>query len=430
MSALRRIGFLPLLLLLFGLAGAELISPAEWLPWAGAITAIISLMMLGAGGKLPVRIIVASALVLILIAIYALNPTHDFKPGIGLIPVASIANLPGSACAAGTWEAFRIALMLCAAFALAWQLPRAQVRGLQWVAVGVALGMSLLVAAQRLEPRPWPIFEYTGIFVNENHFAVFINLLLPVILALAARSRFRALQTGAASSPAGMIFFVAALMGWAVYLSHSRAGTAILMLIFSLHLLWIWVLRRRYPFTSVMPAVWFRTGAALIVMLAAVVVGFTFFREWKHLESFLGELQYRWGIIHDTWRIWRDQPVWGIGPGTYASVWPYYASPAYDGRIILHAHVEPVQFLAEWGWAGCSILFIAFLLVLLRRPGRSANHHAVPAWNELEKNAFRLGILAIMLHGLIDFPLRIPLLALISAAWLALAFRPSTHQSS
>ena len=108
MSALRRIGFLPLLLLLFGLAGAELISPAEWLPWAGAITAIISLMMLGAGGKLPVRIIVASALVLILIAIYALNPTHDFKPGIGLIPVASIANLPGSACAAGTWEAMSL----------------------------------------------------------------------------------------------------------------------------------------------------------------------------------------------------------------------------------------------------------------------------------------------------------------------------------
>lgn len=424
MKALRRIGFLPLLLLLFGLAGAELVSPAEWLPWASAGTAIFALMALGAGAKLSARISVAGALALILVAIYALNPTHRFQIGVGLIPVSPIAWLPGSAYVAGTWEAFRVTLMLCAAFALAWQLPREQVRALQWVALGGGLGMALLVAAQRLEPRPWPIFEYTGIFVNENHFAVFGNLLLPIILALASRARFRALQEGRASSPAGIIFLVAAILGWAVFLSRSRAGATIMMLIFALYLLWIWLLRRRYPFTSVMPAVWFRSGAALIILLAAAVVVVAFAREWKHGASFLGEFYYRGGIIHDTWRIWRDQPVWGVGPGAFSAVWPYYAAPAYEGRIILHAHFEPVQFLAEWGWAGSLVMVGVFLLVLARRPVRSVENRAVPAWSELEQIAFRLGVLAIALHGLIDFPLRIPLLALIVMAWLAIACRP------
>ena len=60
---------------------------------------------------------------------------------------------------------------------------------------------------------------------------------------------------------------------------------------------------------------------------------------------------------------------------------------------------------------------MAILLGLSAGNGRRPRADWIPPFAELERRAFALGLAACALHGLIDFPLRIPLLALIAAAW-------------
>jgi hypothetical protein len=89
----------------------------------------------------------------------------------------------------------------------------------------------------------------------------------------------------------------------------------------------------------------------------------------------------------------------------------------FEGRTILHAHCEPIQFLVEFGVAGSLTVLAVVALALSARGAASAGPVEIPPFADLERRAFGLGLLACALHCLIDFPLRIPLIALIAATW-------------
>ena len=110
--------------------------------------------------------------------------------------------------------------------------------------------------------------------------------------------------------------------------------------------------------------------------------------------------------------------MWGIGPGTFPAAFPYYQSAAFEGRSILHAHCEPVQFLVEFGVAGALIVLAAVALALSARgPAPAGATSGIPPFADLERRAFGFGLLGLGLHCLIDCPLRIPLIALLAATW-------------
>ncbi|MGD9611322.1 MAG: O-antigen ligase family protein [Kiritimatiellia bacterium] len=405
----------PLAFLLLLLGGAAWNFPGPvWLLPGVALVALAGCLALGG---VPARIGVAGGLWLGLIALYAWNASHGWADGRGLVPREHLAGWPASAFPAGTWSAFRLALAAFAAFVLGATLSRRQIRWLPWGAAAAGAAMALAVLMQRLEPNPWSIYERTGIFVNENHFAAFSNLLLPVVLGAAARARFRAGQEGKLSSPAGLFLLVAALMAAAVVLCRSRAGVAVMALLVAAHVGLGRRTIREYPFAGVPMSVWLKGLAGLSVAAAAGFAVRAFWREWRHLEFFGQELTFRSGILTDALAAWREQPAWGIGPGTFSVVFPYYQSAAFAGRTIRHAHCEPVQFLVEFGVAGALAVLAAAALAFSARGGDSAGPADFPPFAELERPAFSFGLLACGLHGLIDFPLRIPLIALIAATW-------------
>ena len=74
----------------------------------------------------------------------------------------------------------------------------------------------------------------------------------------------------------------------------------------------------------------------------------------------------------------------------------------------------------EYGVAGLTVLLAAVGLLASARGTRADETGEIPALADLERRAFGFALVAVGLHGLIDFPLRIPVLALIAAAWAGL----------
>jgi len=417
---------LVLLLLLLSAGSGALSFPAPWGAWVLPGLAAFSLLLCLFSKEIPVRVWVGAAALLGLLALYIWNPTHRWSEGLGLLPVPHRAWLPGSAFPAGTGDALFLAMAMFAAYVLAFRLTERQVSGLQMCVAAVAALLSVVVLNQRLEPNHAAIFETTGLFVNENHFAVCMNMALPLVLALASRVHFRAVQEGRPSSPAGLFLLVAVLMGAAVVMSRSRAGVAGLALVVAVYVGWVHQWARRYPFAGVFTPPFIKVLSGLLVAGITLLAMAAFAREWQQIASIQGEWTFRFGILQDAWASWRAHPWWGTGPGTFSEVFPYYQSEAFRGVGILHAHCEPVQFLSEFGVAGGLWALLAVGLILSARGRSRTALEQCPPFAVVERRAFGLGLLVLSLHSLVDFPLRIPLLALMAAAWAGVwaAHRP------
>lgn len=355
-----------------------------------------------------------------LMAVYMLNPTHVWRQGVGLLPVPHVHWLPGTANASATSTSLLFATAALAILGCSLQYSARALRRFAYAVIAGGVAMAAAVIVQRLTPRPFPVFEHTGIFVSENQYAAFANMVFPLALAAAARSSYAAFTAGRLSSPAPFFYAAAGLIAASVYFSRSRAGMVITAALIPLFIVQQLQLRKRYPFIA--PPVprlskLVVTFIGVVALLGALAVGA---KEWRHLSQFGRELSYRAGIVHDTVRIWMDRPWWGVGPGSFASVYPYYQGEAYRDRFIRHAHCEPAEFLAEYGVFG-SALLAAAAFALFRCGGRSTpDGHSIPSVSEVEVPAIGLALGGCLLHGLVDFPFRAPLIGLTAYAFAGL----------
>ncbi len=360
----------------------------------------------------------------LLFAVYALNPSHRWEPGLGLLPLKPWPGLPASADVPGTLNAGALAAAAVAVFAMGRCIRRADALAIQWVAVAGGAILSAVVIHERMGGVRY--MQAAAVFVNVNHFAALANLLLPVVLTTATRHQYRAAQNGSPSSPAGLCMLAAGLMAAAVWLTRSRMGVALLGCTI---LFWSWLqwrLNRHYGFLNPRNRLWGRWfpalagGALVAVLLAAGLRGTTL------PTRILGDLQFRARIVADTFAIWRDNPWWGTGPGSFAQVFPYYQSEALSRHAVRHAHNDPLQFLSEYGLlgVGLTLLCLGWGLRLFRRNHR--NHHNGEEWprpGELESPGYAFGLATVALHSLVDFPFRSPVILLVASLWLSQAGR-------
>ena len=248
-----------------------------------------------------------------------------------------------------------------------------------------------------------------GPYVNRNHFAGLIELLVPpglAILVLRAVRRdqlpllalFTILPIGAlflSASRGGMISFLVELVLLAILIATRRGG--------------------RKPLVA---------GAVVLLLTGVLVawlgVGRTLER-FARFQALEVSEQRRVGMVKDTWRIFRDHPWTGIGLGTLVAVYPQYES-VYDGKVVDHAHNDYVEALAETGVVGGLCCF-AFVVLLFRAAlaNLRSSHNALDF-------ALRAGALVactgLLAHGLADFNLHIPSNALLFFLQAALASAP------
>ena len=113
-------------------------------------------------------------------------------------------------------------------------------------------------------------------------------------------------------------------------------------------------------------------------------------------------------------------PLFGSGLGTFVSVYPAYEKIAGPELLLVHAHNDYLEYLAELGVIGFALLVGAVLFI-----GVSS----LRSWRERRNPDVKgialggiISIAVILVHSLTDFNLHIPANMLLFAVVLALTF--------
>ncbi|MGA8223222.1 MAG: O-antigen ligase family protein [Candidatus Acidiferrales bacterium] len=294
---------------------------------------------------------------------------------------------------------------------------RADLTRLAWFLVLLCFGVSLIGIIQHFtsEGKIYWFRELTaggdpfGPFVNRNHFAGFVELVLPVGLALLV---FRGVRRDVYPM-AGLLTIVP--LG-ALILSGSRGG--IVSLAFEVGVLALLARSRKGPEGP-------RIAAIAIVALAAVAL-IVWMGAGKAIERFSSmrgdvSLSRRATMFRGAAHIFLDHPIRGSGLGTLVAVYPRYET-GYDGKVVDHAHNDYIEILAETGLAG-GLCCAAFLWILFRDARKAFEEEQGHFSRALHAGAIT-AVSGLLLHSFVDFNLQIPSNALLFLLQAYLATSP------
>ncbi len=276
-------------------------------------------------------------------------------------------------------------------------------------------------------PRLDEVTRARGPFVNPDHLAAYLNLVLPLAVAgvlfpnmVGKKNRdiFRVL--------CGLTAFLGAS---ALIMSLSRAGWLGLLLGFITLVALCggirpedrpWLLRMRRRVALPLAA----TGMGLLVLVSVLFIG----PEGRHLaDARLKEtvvqqvsLPFRLNVWRDTLPMIRDFPLFGIGLDAFEDLYPHYQSPPWVPARVTAAHNDYLQLAAEAGLVGSALMcwfFVAAGRRLYRGFGRLA-----PSAKPLSAALFAAAAV-VAFHEVFDFSLHIPAVALLFTVLLAISLR-------
>lgn len=237
-----------------------------------------------------------------------------------------------------------------------------------------------------------------GPYVNRNHFAGLMELLIPVGLAMVAVPGVRRQQLP-------LVALLAAIPVGALLMSGSRGGIVAFggELLVLIVLLWFRGGQRKQLLTIV-GALVLACGLVAWLGMGDVIRRFSLMRNAEVSES--GRVSMTRGAYH----VFLDHPFVGTGVGTIISVYPAYET-SYDSTIVDHVHNDHFELLAETGSVGalCWLAFIALLLGFGLKNLWAQRDSAVRA---LQLGAL-VGCVGLLIHSFADFNLHIPANALL-----------------
>jgi O-antigen ligase len=386
------------------------------------------------------------------VGVQALNASHLYTPGDeGLWPRPHLAWLPRSVSRGVSVES--LLLLLTYAAIMAGCRAACPLRGRRLFFLGALLlsgsCMAVLVLMQRYV-NPDPPRVMTGMFVNENNYAAYANLLMPVALWLGRGFQRRAAVRLDRSHPGHLLYLAAGLLAASVLVSGSRSGILVTLGLFALWVTDELAHRRREGMPLDVP----RLLALAAPLAAAALVFFAYSggrlgADLKSLDGLAPALHGRLAVIDGMGRMFRDRWACGTGAGTFAAAFPYYQPRELTGLYFRYAHNDWLQYAVELGLAGTALLaalVAGSLWPALSRTrqrwirhaeghgaaaesGRHSSHRGEPRQGSILASHERRGLLAalagISLHALIDFPIHIPAVAALAAAWVGLAGCPA-----
>ena len=272
--------------------------------------------------------------------------------------------------------------------------------------------------------------EATGTYINHNHFAGLLELVIPLAVGMFSveYSRFQKNKgAGSEKDPKGkghppslkLICLLVSLASMliALILSKSRAGliSSVLSIAFLAFLL---LEKRTLP------------GLRIALLAGSLIGGITLILNHDVIQRFSWspyEARIRFGLWKDSAAIVRDFPLWGTGFGTFQHVIPYYR-PKIDFLKVsgvpqpaawYHTHNDYLQLLVECGIIGLLVVMWACGITLWRLFATfRAGHDRDTA---ILGQSLLAGMIALLLHSFIDFNLHIPANALLFCVFLSLS---------
>ena len=258
----------------------------------------------------------------------------------------------------------------------------------------------------------------SGTYICPNHLAGLLEMLVPLAAAYTLTGRFK---------PIPRIFLgyacLAMMAGMAVTIS--RAGWVSL----SVPLLLLLVFLFRRPGLR-----W-----VSVVCLAVVLTGAFLFAKHSlrsqerlertaiHTQGYFQNDRIRYWLAG--WQMWNNGARWlGVGPAQYGEHYRLYRQESeFSQARPDHPHNDYLQLLAEWGLAGALLVASAWALLAVgmaqtwrfvrRQPSDLGEKHSNKSALILGAG---LGLLALLIHSVIDFNFHIPANALVAVALMAL----------
>jgi len=310
------------------------------------------------------------------------------------------------------------------------------------VAVGVFEALYGLFELTRAQPRllfykkTYSLDAVTGTFVNRNHFAGYLEMVIPLVLGLIIsrldlfgepgatfRAKFaRFLEKGLAQNVllgAGLVVMAIALL-----LSNSRSGAVVLILSFIL----VSVLAAQHFGQNLFHQTWARRVvriAIVLVILFGLYIGLEAMVERFGVDKLLQDGRPRyWGTVMT---MIGQFPLFGVGFGAFGDVYQAYDISGMEYALV-HAHNDYLEYLVELGVLGFGLLaFIIGLILFKSFRTWSVRHH--PELKGLALGGL-VSVVAMLIHSLTDFNLQIPANKLIFAAVLALTLKTAYHRKT
>lgn len=133
-----------------------------------------------------------------------------------------------------------------------------------------------------------------------------------------------------------------------------------------------------------------------------------------------GGLGSRTSVWKDSLAMARDFPLFGVGLGGWPELFPHYQTGPWNEYYFREAHNDYLQYFAETGFAG--LLALVWLLGLAARSVVAARGRLAPGTRPLLL-ALALAMATMAFHEAVDFCLHIPANALLCTLLLAIATR-------
>lgn len=269
--------------------------------------------------------------------------------------------------------------------------PETQARLLNFVFIGVAINMALVLLQLSYPSRfgTYGVLSYAisvGIFQNENHLSALFVAIIPLLTVRLIGETNRS------------YFYYPLLLVLVIllYAVGSRAGMFMATII------------------AVFSVFWFKIGPRLVgkrILWLAVFSPAFFVLIWKFGGFDAYFLDERWLMTQNTWNAVKDHWLLGSGLGSFETTYPpYEPTEQIQLKYTHHAHNDVLELLLETGLPGL-ILSVAMLVMVMRNFDRS-----------LFTQACIFAIVTIILHSVLDYPLRTMAVSMIFSYFLAIVF--------
>jgi O-antigen ligase len=247
-----------------------------------------------------------------------------------------------------------------------------------------------------------------GPFFNRDHFAGYMELLIPFPVALIA-------MRCVCGEKRVMYGIAAMFMGLAAIFTLSRGGMISILAEMS------FIVAMIFRISHTAPGGKARTApglAAVVAILAAIVTGVVWIGAEPVINriatgdpnsSDLSKTQTFYGIRGEIWEntltMIRHNPVTGVGLGAYETAYPIYSRENGTQGITGEAHNDYLQILADAGVVG-AVLALWFICELFRAVARGVRSpDPLMAAIALGGGA---GLFGLLVHSIFDFNLHLP----------------------
>ena len=371
---------------------------------------------------------------------YAFRKLYD--PGFARLRFMSLSVAPS--------RTFETALELLAYFILGFLVLRTisrgrQIRTILYILIGSGTFQALYGLYELTTGRPRILFypkvfsleSVTGTFVNRSHLSGYLEMIVPLAVGLliarmnlfsfgvkGARERLALMMS---QGLAGNLLIAAAvvIMSIGIVLSNSRAGLVVLVACFFLFVGLSILAFGRVRYRELWVRNFIRV-TVVVILAAALYVGVGTTIQRFSMDNLLQENRpLYWanaaGLV-------RDFPVFGAGLGTFAAAYPAYEKRGGPEMLLVHAHNDYLESLAELGFLGTALL-LGLILVLAVRSFLVWRERRNPEVKGLALGGI-VSLAGMGIHAVTDFNLHIPANLILFAVVLTVTFVSAHYRKS